>query len=476
MKGEAHKSLLWSGVQQFVTFGIQFVLGIVLARLLNPYDYGLIAMQGIFFAISNAFIDFGLEGALIQKKVCNKTDLNTAFLFSLTMALAIYVLLFMAAPMIAEFYHAPILGKMLRFSALVLVINSIGIAPKSLLQRQLRFKELAMASTSITLLSGLVALYMAYHGYAYWSLIGQSLLGAALMTGACALYARWLPSWHCSMESFRHLISFGLPMLFTTLVNAVYNNIYSLVVGRFYTPRQLGLYERANNYSGYVSYSLSDLSMRALYPLLSRVQDDMMQLKESALRILHASAFIVVPINVFLMIKAEDLIRMVLTEKWLGMAPLMQVLCISSMAYVVANLHFNLFKAIGKTQVLFICELIKKILGVLMLLITFRFGLMAMVWGLLVYAIVNILISSLFVYRFMDITLMDQIRQVHIVTFNGLMALVACWLMGWLIDNLYLRFGQSFVVFFSVYATMAWIEKDKAIDFLKVYFQRRKRS
>ena len=473
MKGEAHKSLLWSGVQQFVTFGIQFGLGIVLARLLNPYDYGLIAMQGIFFAISNAFVDFGLEGALIQKKDCNKTDLNTAFLFSLTMALSMYVLLFLAAPIIAEFYHAPILGKMLRFSALVFFFNSVGLAPKALLQRQLRFKELALASTSITLLSGLVALCMAYHGYAYWSLIGQSLLSAALMMCACALYARWLPSWHYSMESFRHLVSFGLPMLFTSLVNAVYTNLYSLVVGRFYTPRQLGLYERANNYSSYVSYSLSDLSMRALYPLLSRVQDDMAQLKESALRILHASAFIVVPLNVFLMIKAKDLIQIVLTEKWLEMAPLMQVMCISSMAYVVSNLHFNLFKAIGKTQVLFICELIKKILGVLVLLVTFRYGLLVMVWGLLVYAIVNILISSLFVYRFMDITLIDQIRQVHIVVLNCIIALVACWMVGWMVDNLYLRFGLSFVVFFCVYITLAWIEKDKAIDFLKGYFQRR---
>lgn len=473
MKGEAHKSILWSGVQQFVTFGIQFALGIVLARLLNPYDYGLIAMQGIFFAISGAFIDFGLEGALIQKKECDKTDLNTAFLFSLTMALSMYVLLFFGAPMIADFYHAPILGKMLRFSALVLIFNSMGIAPKALLQRQLRFKELAVASTTISLFAGVVALFMAYHGYAYWSLIGQSLLGAALMTGVCAFYARWLPSWHYSMESFRHLVSFGLPMLFTSLVHAVYNNIYSLVVGRFYTARQLGLYERANNYSGYVSYSLSDLSMRALYPLLSRVQDDLAQLKESTLCILHASAFIVVPINVFLMIKAEDLIRIVLTEKWVEMTPLMQVMCISSMAYVVSNLHFNLFKAIGKTQILFICELIKKILGVLVLLITFRFGLMAMVWGLLAYAFVNILISSLFVYRFMDITLMEQIRQVHVVVLNGIIALVACWILGWMIDDLYLRFGLSFVVFFSVYVALARMEKDKAIDFLKGYFQKR---
>jgi O-antigen/teichoic acid export membrane protein len=163
----------------------------------------------------------------------------------------------------------------------------------------------------------------------------------------------------------------------------------------------------------------------------------------------------------------------VLTEKWLEMAPLMQVMCISSMAYVVSNLHFNLFKAIGKTQILFICELIKKILGVFVLLVTFRFGLMAIVWGLLVYAFINILISSLFVYRFMDITLMDQIWQVHIVVLNGIIALAVCWLLGWVIDNLYLRFGLSFVVFFGVYALLAWIEKDKAIDFLKGYFQRR---
>lgn len=472
MKGDAHKSLLWSGVQQFVTFGIQFILGVILARMLNPYDYGLIAMQGIFFAISGAFIDFGLEGALIQKKECDKTDLNTAFLFSLTMALSMYVLLFFGAPMIAEFYHAPILGKMLRFSALVLIFNSLGIAPKALLQRQLRFKELAVASTTISLFAGVVALFMAYHGYAYWSLIGQSLLGAALMTGVCSIYARWLPSWHYSMESFRHLVAFGLPMLFTSLVHAVYNNIYSLVVGRFYTARQLGLYERANNYSGYVSFSLSDLSMRALYPLLSRAQDDLAQLKISALRILHASAFIAIPINVFLMVKAEDIICIFLTEKWLEMAPLMQILCISSLAYVVSNLHFNLFKAIGRTNILFICELIKKILGITVLLVTFRYGLLVMVQGILVYSVLNILISSWFVYRFMNITLMEQIKQIHIVTLNALIPVIACVIWSSFVDGLYLRFALCFVSYIVIYGLLGLLVKDKAIDFLMGYFKK----
>lgn len=471
MKGDAHKSLLWSGIQQFVTFGIQFAIGIVLARLLNPYDFGVVAMQGVFFAISGAFIDCGLEGALIQKKECTKADANSAFIFSTSISIALYVLLFVAAPVIEDFYHTPNLGKVLRVSALVLMINAVGIVPRSLLQRQLRFKELAVASTSISLFAGVVALYMAYNGYAYWALVGQSLLAAALMCMAFFIYARWWPAFQFSMESFRQLITFGLPMLFTSLVHAVYNNLYSLVIGRFYTPRQLGLYNRADNYSSYVSFNLSDMSMRALYPILSRVQDDSAQLKVSALRILHASAFIAIPVNVFLLVNAEDIIRILLTEKWLEMAPLMQILCISSLAYVVSNLHFNLFKAIGRTNILFICELIKKILGIIVLLVTFRYGLLIMVQGILVYSVLNILISSWFVYRFMGITLMEQIKEVHIVTLNAVIPVLVCLCLA-MVDNLYLRFGLSLVSYFGVYVGLGWLVKDKAIEFFMGYFRK----
>ena len=472
MKGDAHKSVLWSGIQQFVVFGIQFAVGIVLARLLNPYDFGIVAMQGVFFAISNAFIDCGLEGALIQKKECTRSDENSAFIFSTSISLALYLLLFFGAPVIEEFYHTPNLGKVLRVSALVLMINAVGIVPRSLLQRQLRFKELAVATTTISMLSGVVALFMAYNGYAYWALVGQTLLAATLINMAYYAYTRWWPSLKFSTESFRQLFSFGLPMMFTSLVDAVYNNLYSLVVGKRFNAWQLGLYNRAENYSGYVSYNLSDMSMRALYPILSRDQDDLEQLKVAALRILHSSAFIVVPINILLFAKAEDIICILLTEKWLEMAPLMQVMCVSSMAYVVANLHTNLFKAIGRTQILFICELIKKILGILILLITFQYGLMVMVWGLLVYATLSILVSSWFVYRFIGISLPEQCQQVNMVVVNAVIPILACFFIGEFFDNIYLRLGLSVVAYFSIYGILAWLEKDKAIDFLKGYFKK----
>jgi len=472
MKGDAHKSLLWSGVQQFVVFGIQFGVGVLLARLLNPYDFGVIAMQGVFFAISSAFIDCGLEGALIQKKECTKADTNSAFIYSISISVALYVLLFLAAPIIEDFYQTPNLGKVIRISALVLMINAVGIVPRSLLQRQLRFKELAVASTTIQFAAGFVAVLMAYHGYAYWALVGQTLLAAGLMAVAYYVYTRWFPSFHFSMESFRQLISFGLPMLFTALVHALYNNLYSLVIGKQYNARQLGLYNRAENYSCYVAYNLSDMSMQALYPILSRIQDDMVQLKVAALRILHASAFIVVPINVFLLVEAEDIICILLTDKWLEMAPLMQVMCISSMAYVVANLHINLFKAIGRTQILFVCEFIKKILGILILLLTFQYGLLVMVWGLLIYAVLNILVSSYFVYRFVGITLLEQGKEVGLVVLNALIPIFLCFLISILVELLYLRFALSFISYFAIYTILAWFEKDKAIDFFKGYFKR----
>ena len=472
MKGDAHKSLLWSGIQQFVVFGIQFGVGIVLARLLNPYDFGVIAMQSVFFSISSAFIDCGLEGALIQKEECTKADTNTAFIYSTSISIALYLMLFLAAPIIEEFYHTPNLGKVIRVSALVLMINAVGIVPRSLLQRQLRFKELAVASTTIYFVAGSVAVYMAYHGYAYWALIGQTLLAAFLINIAYYVYTPWWPTFRFSIESFRQLITFGLPMLLTALVNSVYNNLYSLVIGKRYNAKELGLYNRAENYSSYVSLNLSDMSMRALYPILSRVQDDLKQLKVAALRILHASAFIVVPINIFLLIKAEDIICILLTGKWLEMAPLMQVMCVSSMAYVVANLHTNLFKAIGRTQILFICELIKKILGILILLITFQYGLIVMVWGLLIYAVLNILVSSYFVYRFVGITLFEQGKEVGLVTFNALAPILVCFLISFFVDQLFMRFALSFILYFAIFTFLAWVEKDKAIDFFKGYFKR----
>ena len=472
MKGDAHKSLLWSGIQQFVVFGIQFGVGVLLARLLNPYDFGVIAMQGVFFAISSAFIDCGLEGALIQKKECTKADANSAFIYSVSISVALYVLLFLAAPIIEDFYQTPNLGKVIRISALVLMINAVGIVPRSLLQRQLRFRELALASTTIQFVAGFVAVMMAYHGYAYWALVGQTLLAAGLMVVAYYVYTRWWPSFQFSMDSLWQLITFGFPMLLTALVHSIYNNLYSLVIGKRYNARQLGFYNRAENYSCYVAYNLSDMSMRALYPILSKIQDDLDQLKVATLRTLHASAFIILPINIFLLVKAEDVICILLTDKWLEMAPLMQMMCIASLARVVTNIYFNLFKVIGRTQILFICELINKILGILILLGTFRYGLMIMVWGLLVYGVLSILVSSYFVYRFVGITLWEQSKEVGLVALNALVPIIVCFIIGTWADLLYVRFALSFISFFSVYTILAWLEKDKAIDFFKGYFMR----
>ena len=472
MLNDVHRSTLWSGIQQVLVLSIQFGVGVVLARLLNPYDYGVVAMQAVFFAIANVFIECGLEGALIQKRECGRDDENTAFLYSTLVSIMLYALLFFAAPLIADFFHHDNLQKVLRVSGLVLVVNALSIVPRSLLQRQLRFKELAMITVSTSLMAGVVALFMAYNGLAYWALVGQMLLASVLMTIAYFIYTGWRPQVHFSNESFRQLINFGLPMMFTGMVNALYNNLYSLVIGRFYTPVQVGLYNRADGYSAYLSYNLSDLTMRALYPILSRSQDDLELLKRQALDILHVLAFLAVPAVVFLSFAAEDLIRILLTDKWIEMALLMQVLCIAGLGYMVTNLHVNLFKAVGKTHLLFICEMLKKGMSVLIILMTFQYGLMALAWGALVATIINVLISCAFLARFMGITLMEQVEQVYVVVINTVIALIACYLLSLLIESLYVRFILSLVIFFGVYMLLSLAIKDRAIGFLKGYLKK----
>ncbi len=471
MLGEAQRSLLWSGVQQVIVLGCQFGLGILLARLLNPYDFGVVAMQGIFFAISNAFIDCGLEGALIQKRDCTKEDTNSAFVYSLTVSILLYLLLFFSAPFIEEYFHTPNLQKVIRVSAIVLVLNALGIVPRSLLQRRLHFKSLALVTTSSTLIAGVVAVIMAYNGYAYWALVCHSLLTAVLLTTGYYIFAHWHPGTRTSNESYRQLLSFGVPMMFSSLMNGVYSNLYSLMIGRAYNPQQLGVFNRAEGYSNYLSYNLSDLSMRALYPILSKSQDDLQSLKIQALKIIHATAFVAIPAIVFLVFNVEDIILLLLTNKWMSMAPLMKVITIASFGYVVLNLHVNLFKAVGKTQILFVCEMTKKFIGVLVLLITIRYGLQTMAWGMFIVALINMLISSLFVSRFIGITISEQLKQLYVIIMIALVSVWICTLFISQIEVVYLRLIISAITYFAIYGLLSYVLKLPALEYLRTFFK-----
>lgn len=473
MLSDAKRSVLWSGIQHVSVYGLQLVITLFIARLISPEDYGIIAMTVVFFSIAQSIIDFGMEGALIQRKQCSREDYCTAFWFSLSMSIAFYAIFFFTAGSIAEYFNIPPLEKVIRISAIVLIIRAAGITPYSILQRELNFKGIAKIAAAVTILSGATAIYLAYVGYAYWALVVQTLLSAFLMTVLYYAVSKWHPSFGFSRSSLKQLLGFGLPMMLTSLVNSVYGNLYSLVIGKKFSDRQLGLFNRGTTLAGYVPNNLSDFCLRALYPIFSKYQDNLPLLKEQALKTLHLTVFAAVPVNLFLLANAPDIVLMVLKDKWLDMVPIIRILCLSHLSYLVCNIHINLLKTINRTDRLLWCELIKKFIGIVILAITINMGIIPMMWGLLAFSAINIIVGTFFVRKSVGLTLWDQIKSGLPVSIVAAAAVAAGTLASSAIGNIYARVGVSGILSAGIYLGLCALVKDRAIPFFWHYFRRK---
>ena len=396
MKSDAKRSVLWSGIQNVANQGIHFLITVVIARLLTPEDYGLVAMLAIFYGLAQAFIDSGLAGALIQKKNCSNKDYNSVFVFALVVSIVLYITLFLCAPLIAKLYKNDLLVDLSRVYFISLVIHAIGIVPVTIMHKELQFKQFAYITTGISLLAGAVAIIVAYCGLAYWALVFQILVSAILSTISYYVITKWKPTFNFSLTSFKSMISYGFPVMLTSIVHAIYNNLYSLVIGAKYNSRDLGLYNRAFSFATLIPTTFSNFTMRAMFPVLARIQDNREELMCKVLEMLHLSLFVVMPVNFYLIFNCKDVIAIILGEKWIDIAPYLMILCVSCIAYVYTNLHMTVFKIIGKTKMLFFSETVRKLLGLVILIITVPYGVMIMVYGLLAYSVVDVFLSSIF--------------------------------------------------------------------------------
>lgn len=471
MKSDAKKSVFWSGVQNIANQGIHFIITIIIARILTPEDYGLVAMLTIFFALAQAFIDSGLSGALIQKKECSDKDYNSVFVFSIVVSTTLYLILFVCAPLIAKLYNNVLLINLSRVYLLCLVINAIGIVPMTIMHKSLRFKQFAYITTAINIISGIAAIIAAYCGFAYWALVLQMIITSIFSTIAYYVATKWKPSLKFSKESFKEMISYGFPVMLTSIVNAVYNNIYSLVIGAKYQSKELGLYNRAHSFASIIPTTFSNFTMRAMFPVLARIQDDKNALKQKVVEMLHLSLYVVVPVNVYLIFNANDIVKIVLGEKWLDLIQYLTILCISCISYVFTNIHMTTFKTIGKTKTLFVSETIRKALGLITVIITVPYGVKVMVYGLLVYSVVDVVIGTLFLNHCIKIGLLRQLKSTITPVLFSLLAGCSCWLLAFFISNLYLRFVSCGISFVGVYIVLSIIAKEPGLSFLKNYFK-----
>lgn len=408
LKNKTKKGLAWSMIERFATQGVQFLFGIILARLLSPDDYGIIAMPLVFLAIAQCIIDSGFSTALIRKPELTEDDLSTAFYFNIGVGILCYAVLFFTSPLIAVFYHTPILSSLLKVTALAVLFNPLCAVQQAILTRKIDFKTQAIVSLSGAILSGIVGLSMAYNGFGVWSLVFQQVGGYLIRTILLWILGKWKPKRKWSWESFHYLWGFGSKMLGSGLLDTIYNNIYPIVIGKYFSAQDLGNYTRAQQFSSLPSSNVTGVLQRVTFPVLSSIQNEDERLAKNYRKILKLSAFLVFPMMLMLSAIANPLVRILLTDKWIGCVILLQIVCFQMMWYPIHAINLNLLTVKGRSDLFFRLEIFKKIMGVCIMFITIPHGIIWMVSGGIVSSMLSLIINTYYTGKLINVGYFKQ--------------------------------------------------------------------
>lgn len=460
-------ALSWSFFERIGQQGIQFIIAIILARLLLPEQFGLIAMLTIFMAIAQSFVDSGFGSALIQKQDANHLDECSIFYFNILVGFLGAVVLFISAPWIAAFYQIPLLTPLTRILSLNLIINAFGVVHTILLTKRIDFKAQMKVSVIATVLSGSIGVTMAYQGYGVWSLVAQSIGSNLFRTILLWFFLPWRPSWVFSLVSLRSMFSFGSKLLFSGLLDTIYNNLYFIVIGKIFSAADLGYYTRAQQTQQLPVANLSSTVGRVTFPVFSSMQDDKTRLKRGTRKALSSLAMVNFPLMIGLAIVAKPLVIVLLTDKWLPCVPYLQLLCVVGMLYPLHVINLNVLKAQGRSDLFIRLEILKKILGTVAIVFTWRWGIAAMIYGQIVTSIVAYYMNSYYTGKLLFYPLAEQLNDIFPIL--GLASLMGCgvFLVRYIPfqNNISLLFSQIFigVVLYMLFCTFA-----KTSSFLEI--------
>lgn len=367
LKKKTVSGLLWSFGDMMGNQGVQFIIQIILARLLVPEDFGIIGMILVFVALSNSLVDSGFTQALIRDQKANQTDYSTVFYFNLMISIVIYGVLFLSAPLISGFFGEPQLISIIRVLAIGVIINAFSIIPRAMFTKEVNFKVQAKVNMAASLSSGAIAVAMAVIGFGVWSLVVRMLSLNLFQALLLVFYRRWLPSLVFSTASFKRLFGFGWKLLVSGLIDTAYNNIYYLIIGKQYSASSLGYYTNAAKFSDVATQTLTATIQRVTYPVLSGIQDQEERLKQSFKKVIRLSGFLIFPIMAGVAAVAEPLIYLIFGEKWMTMVPYFQLLCIAGMLYPIHALNLNILQVKGRSDLFLYLEIVKTIVPTILI-------------------------------------------------------------------------------------------------------------
>lgn len=410
-KSRTISGVIWSTIERFSVQGVQFVLTIIISRLILPSDYGLIAMLGFFLAIAQTFIDSGFSNALIQKQDRTEIDFSTVFYFNIVVGIIVYIILYVCSQYIASFYNEPKLHLITKFIGLNLIISSFSVIHNTILTINLNFKVQAIASLIAVIISGVIGVIIAYMGFGIWAIIIQSLLNNLLNTLLLWILVKWRPKLYYSWTSFQILFGFGSKLLLGALLHTIYINLYTLCIGKIFSATELGYYNQAFKISQFPSSNISSIIARVTYPIECEIQHDNKLLQNNFLKFIRLSAFIIFPLMIGLCVLAKPIIQFLLTDKWLGSVTLLQIMCLAYMWNPIMKMNWDLLNVKHRSDYSLKSEIIKKFAAIIILIISIPMGIKYMCVGLIIYSLADICIVTYFTKKILpDISLKKEIK------------------------------------------------------------------
>lgn len=475
LKGKTVKGVAWSAVERFSTLFTQVGVNIILARILMPEDFGMIAILAVFIQFSQAFIDSGFTNALIQRKNRTNVDFCTVFYFNFVVACLLYVILYISAPWIAEFYNMPALTKVTRILGINLVIGALASVHRTKLSIDLRFKVQSIISFLSVIVSGLISILMAYNKFGIWALVFQSIISLTLQTILLyALGTHWIPSLVFSVHSFKKLFAYSSKILGSSLISLLYRNLYPLAIGKRFSAVELGYYSRADLFSTMPTSSITLVLSKVAFPIFSTIQEDNAKLRIAYSKYIVFASLIVFPIMLGLAALSKPLIVVCMTDKWLMTVPLLQILCFDCMFDHISAINLNILYVKGRSDLALKLEIIKKSIAIIILFVALPFGILAICWGRLFYSLIAIFLNTYYTRRLIGLPLLKQINDFMPYLLCSIVMAITVWLSTYWISSMILQIviGMSlgialYVLLILIFQRLIFME---FCDIIKSYF------
>ena len=463
-------SMIWKLLERFSTQLVSFIVSVVLARLLMPDDYGIIAIILVFINFANIIVDGGFNTALIQKKDANQSDFSTIFWFSLFVAALLYGLLFFFAPLIARFYNKEVLTSTLRVLSLSIFFNSFNSVQRAYVSRHMLFRKLFYVNSIGLAISGTIGLTLAYLGYGVWSLVLQTLSNSIACCFLMWITIKWRPTIEFSITNFKGLFDYGWKILSTNMIITIYENVRSLVIGKIYQPAVLAYFDRGKMLPSLIMSNITASIDSVLLPTFSEEQEKIVRVKQMTRRSVQISYLFIAPFLVFFFFTANEIVLLLLTEKWLPIVPFVKIFCIAFFLMPIQNINLTCIKSLGYSDLILRMEIGKKIIEAVILIVSFMINVYAVAWGIVLYNFISLFININPCNKLINYSLNEQIKDILPALIASFLMGFAVFLCGMLVLPTLLSFFVKIVIGIIVYYLLCRLLKYEGYSYVTSFF------